>query len=54
MLGIDEAALWCCYVERSEKATVRLNSRVDEAFHNGVDVGPGIGKVGVDGTLGLG
>ena len=54
VLRVNEAALGRGYVEGPEEAAVGLNGRVYEALHHGVDVGLGVGEVGVDAALGLG
>ena len=54
MLRVDEAALGGSDVEGAEEAAVGLDGRVDQALHHGVDVGLGVGEVGVDAALGLG
>ena len=53
VLRVDEAALGRGDVEGAEEAAVGLDGRVDEALHHGVDVGLGVGEVGVDAALGL-
>ena len=54
VLRVNEAALGCGDVEGAEEAAVGLDGGVDEALHHGVDVGLGVGEVGVDAALGLG
>ena len=54
VLRVDEAALGGGDVEGPEEAAVGLDGRVDEALHHGVDVGLGVGEVGVDAPFGLG
>ena len=54
VLRVDEAALRGGDVEGAEEAAVGLDGRVDEALHHGIDVGLGVGEVGVDAALRLG
>ena len=54
MLRVDKATLGGGDVEGPEEAAVGLDGGVDEALHDGVDVGLGVSEVGVDAGLGLG
>ena len=53
VLRVHDTSFRGRYVEGPEEAAVGLDGRVDKAFHHGVDVGLGVGEVGVDGSLGL-